>query len=65
MNSSQREVYLVITAAFLGYSMGKIFDNIILLASPNNPKPILGIFLFGIFILISSTIIYLLAFKKK
>ena len=45
--------------------MGKIFDNIILLASPNNPKPILGIFLFGIFILISSTIIYLLAFKKK
>jgi len=65
MNNSQREVYLVVTAAFLGYSLGKVFDNIILLASPNDPKPILGIFLFGIFILISSIIIYQLAFKKR
>ena len=44
MNNSQKEVYLVVTAAFLGYSLGKVFDSIILLASPN-PKPILEVFL--------------------
>ena len=64
MNNSQREVYLVATAAFLGYSIGKVFDNIIIFASPNDPKPIVGIVLFGIFILIALIIIYLLAKKR-